>query len=145
MHGIGWLEVKMIDFRKMRKLINRLPMARFRVDQAKSRATRVTPVLTGMPRGSGGGSQTEEGAILIMIASEKYESMKAELKKMQDTLSPIIEGISDPLQKNVLRMRYMECRSVREIAYFLNYSEQHIFRILQRVERKLEESAGNES
>ncbi len=135
----------MIDFRKMRKLINRLPMARFRVDQAKSRATRVTPVLTGMPRGSGGSSQVEEGAILIMIASEKYESMKAELKEMQDTLSPIIEGISDPLQKNVLRMRYMECRSVREIAYFLNYSEQHIFRILQRVERKLEESAGNES
>ena len=135
----------MIDFRKMRKLINRLPMARFRVDQAKSRATRVTPVLTGMPRGSGGGSQTEEGAILIMIASEKYESMKAELKEMQDTLSPIIEGIEDPLQKNVLRMRYMECRSVREIAYFLNYSEQHIFRILQRVERKLEESADNES
>lgn len=135
----------MIDLRKMRKLINRLPMARFRVDQAKSRATRVTPVLTGMPRGSGGSSQVEEGAILIMIASEKYESMKAELKEMQDTLSPIIEGISDPLQKNILRMRYMECRSVREIAYFLNYSEQHIFRILQRVERKLEESAGNES
>lgn len=135
----------MIDFRKMRKLINRLPMARFRVDQAKSRATRVTPVLTGMPRGSGGSSQVEEGAILIMIASEKYESMKAELKEMQDTLSPIIEGISEPLQKNVMRMRYMECRSVREIAYFLNYSEQHVFKILQRTERKMIEESKQES
>ena len=128
----------MIDFRKMRKLINRLPMARFRVDQAKSRATRVTPVLTGMPRGSGGSSQTEEGAILIMIASEKYESMKAELKEMQDTLSPIIESIIDPVQKNMMRMRYMECRSVREIAYFLNYSEQYVFRILKKSEARLE-------
>ena len=128
----------MIDFRKMRKLINRLPMARFRVDQAKSRATRVTPVLTGMPRGSGGSSQTEEGAILIMIASEKYESMKAELKEMQDTLSPIIESIIDPVQKNMMRMRYMECRSVREIAYFLNYSEQYVFRILKKTEARLE-------
>ncbi len=134
-----------VDFRKMRKLINRLPMARFRVDQAKSRATRITPILTGMPHGSGGTSQTEEGAILIMIASEKYETMKAELAEMQETLSPIIEGIEDPLQKNVLRMRYMECRSVREIAYFLNYSEQHIFRILQRTEKKVEESTKEES
>ena len=32
-----------IDLAKMRQLINRLPLARFRVDQAKSRATRVTP------------------------------------------------------------------------------------------------------
>ena len=134
-----------VDFRKMRKLINRLPMARFRVDQAKSRATRITPILTGMPHGSGGTSQTEEGAILIMIASEKHETMKAELSEMQETLSPIIEGIEDPLQKNVLRMRYMECRSVREIAYFLNYSEQHIFRILQRTEKKVEESTKEES
>lgn len=134
-----------VDFRKMRKLINRLPMARFRIDQAKSRATRVTPVLTGMPRGSGGGSQTEEGAILIMIASEKYESMKAELKEMQNMLSPIIEGIEDPLQKNVMRMRYMESRSVREIAYFLNYSEQHVFKILQRTERKISENSKDDS
>ena len=138
MHVIGLREGKMIDFRKMRKLINRLPMARFRVDQAKSRATRVTPVLTGMPRGSGGSSQTEEGAILIMIASEKYESMKAELKEMQDVLSPIIESIIDPVQKNMMRMRYMECRSVREIAYFLNYSEQYVFRILKKTEARLE-------
>lgn len=134
-----------IDLAKMRKLINRLPLARFRVDQAKSRATRITPVLTGMPHGSGGGSQVEEGVILIMIASEKYESMKTVLKEMQDALSPIIEGISDPLQKNALRMRYIECRSVREIAYYLNYSEQHIFRILQRAERKISESAYDES
>ena len=134
-----------IDLRKMRKLINRIPMARFRLDRAKSRATRITPILTGMPHGSGGTSQTEDGAILIMIASEKYESMKAELKELQDTLSPIIEGLQDALAKNAMRMRYMECRSVREIAYFLNYSEQHVFRILQRTERKIEESAKEES
>lgn len=136
---------KNVDLKKMRKLINRLPMARFRVDQAKSRATRTTPVLTGMPRGSGGSSQTEDGAIMIIIASEKFEAMKEELKEMQDVLGPIIDQIADPLQKNAMRMRYMECRSVREIAYFLNYSEQHIFRILQRTERKIEKNAKDES
>ena len=128
-----------IDLAKMRKLINRLPLARFRVDQAKSRATRITPVLTGMPHGSGGESRVEEGAILLMIAQEKYEALKEELKQMQDALSPMIERINEPLQKNAMTMRYLESRSVREIAYCLNYSEQHIFRILQRAERNLKE------
>lgn len=128
-----------IDLAKMRKLINRLPLARFRVDQAKSRATRITPVLTGMPHGSGGGSRVEEGAILLMIAQDKYESLKAELKQMQDALSPMIDRINEPLQKNAMTMRYLESRSVREIAYCLNYSEQHIFRILQKAERNLKE------
>lgn len=129
---------KEIDLAKMRKLINRLPAARFRVDKAMSKATKTTAILTGMPRGSGGGSQVEEGAMLLMLAREKYESMKAELREMQEALSPIIENMEDPLQRNAMRMRYMEGRSVREIAYCLNYSEQHIFRLLQRAENRLQ-------
>jgi RNA polymerase sigma factor (sigma-70 family) len=131
------------DFYKMRKLINRIPMARFRLDKAISRATKVTTVLTGMPRGSGGGSQTEEGALLVMLAREKYDTMQAELNELQARLSPYIKNMDDALQKNVLRMRYIECRSVREIAYCLNYSEQHIFRILQKAETKVEKESVN--
>jgi len=129
------------DFKKMRKLIDRIPMARFRVDKAISRATKITSVLTGMPHGGGGRSQTEDGALLVMLAREKYESMKAELKEYQEKLMGIIEGAEDPLSKNALTMRYLECRSVREIAYSLNYSEQHIFRILQRAEAKIEKES----
>lgn len=128
---------KEIELAKMRKLINRLPAARFRLDKAMSRATKTTTILTGMPRGSGGNSQVEEGALLIMLAREKYESMKEELSEMQAEISPLIEGLANPLQRAAMRMRYMEGRSVREIAYGLNYSEQHIFRILQRAEREL--------
>ena len=125
----------MINFHRMRFLINRLPAARFRVDKAYARATKTTTILTGMPRGSGTGSQVEDGALLIEYAREALESITTELEAMRAELRPMVEALESPLQKSAMRMRYIEGRSVREIAYSLNYSEQHIFRILTIAER----------
>ena len=55
----------MIDLRKMRHLINRLPMARYRVDVAMSKATKVTATLSGMPHGSGTSSPDEQPSACI--------------------------------------------------------------------------------
>ena len=65
----------MINFCRMRFLINRLPAARFRVDKAFARATKTTTILTGMPRGSSTGNQVEDGAILIEYARQALDSI----------------------------------------------------------------------
>lgn len=127
----------MLDLRRMRFLINRLPAARFRVDKAMARATKTTTVLTGMPRGSGTGDQTADGAIMLQLARDALDRIETELAEMRAILGPIIEQIENPLQKSAMRLRYMDGMSVREIAYSLNYSEQHIFRILQRAEQNI--------
>ena len=127
----------MLDLRRMRFLINRLPSARFRVDKAMARATKTTTILTGMPRGSGTGDQTADGAILLQLARESLERIENELSEMRAVLGPMIEDIENPLQKSAMRCRYMDGKSVREIAYNLNYSEPHIFRILQRAEQEI--------
>ena len=127
----------MLDLRRMRFLINRLPAARFRVDKAMARATKTTTVLTGMPRGSGTGDQTADGAILLQLAREALDRIETELSEMRAELGPMIEQIDEPLQKSVMRLRYMDGMRVREIAYSLNYSEPHIFRILQRAEQNI--------
>lgn len=127
----------MLDLRRMRFLINRLPAARFRVDKAMARATKTTTVLTGMPRGSGTGDQTADGAIMLQLARDALDRIETELAEMRAILGPMIEQIENPLQKSAMRLRYMDGMSVREIAYSLNYSEQHIFRILQRAEENI--------
>ena len=127
----------MLDLRRMRFLINRLPAARFRVDKAMARATKTTTILTGMPRGSGTGDQTADGAIMLQLAREALDRIETELAEMRAILGPMIEQIENPLQKSAMRLRYMDGMSVREIAYSLNYSEQHIFRILQRAEQNI--------
>lgn len=128
----------MINFQRMRFLINRLPAAQFRLDKAKARATKTTTILTGMPRGSSTGSQVEDGVMLIDLARQALDSITTELEAMRTELKPMIEALESPLQKRSMLMRYIEGHSVREIAYSLNYSEQHIFRILTIAERNIQ-------
>ncbi len=135
----------MVDLRRMRFLINRLPAARFRVDKAMANATRVTSVLTGMPRGSASDDRMAENVILLDLAKQARDQIVTELEDMRKQLGPMIEALDVPLQKSAMRMRYIEGHSVREIAYSLNYSEQHIFRILTIAERKIQKNESYES
>lgn len=112
-------------------------MARLRVDMAMSKATRCTASLTGMPRGGGNGSQVEDGAMLLDAAREAYKAICDELDASRKELEPMLETLTDPLEKTSMHMRYIDGYSVREIAYRINYSEQHIFRVLSRAEEKI--------
>ena len=127
----------MINLRRMRFLMNRLPMARFKVERAMSKAAKCTANLTGMPRSGGTGNQVEDGAELLDTAKAAYKAIQDELKAMREELAPIIAGLDKPLERTVMHMRYIEGRSVREIAYGIAYSEPHIFEVLRHVERKL--------
>lgn len=128
-----------MDLRRMRFLINRLPMARFRVEKAMSKATRCTASLTGMPRGSGGTSQVESGVLMLERAREAYNALQTELAAMREELAPYISKLEKPLERTAMHLRYMEGRSVREIAYQLVYAESHIFEVLRHVEQKISE------
>lgn len=116
---------------------NRLPMARFKVERAMSKATKCTATLTGMPRGGGTGNQVETGAELLDTAKAAYKAIQDELEVMREELAPVIAGLEKPLERTVMHMRYIEGRSVREIAFGIAYSEPHVFEVLRHVERKL--------
>ena len=73
----------MVDLRRMRFLINRLPAARFRVDKAMANATRVTSVLTGMPRGSASDDRMAENVILLDLAKQARDQIVTELEDMR--------------------------------------------------------------
>ena len=130
-------EKNVIDFRRMRFLTNRLPMARFRLTVAKSRATRTTPVLSDMPHGTDVSSPVERGYLIIEAAQEAVYTIETELQYMREILADHMDALTDPLEITAMQMRYMEGRSVREIAYSLNYSEPHIFKVLSRAEKKI--------
>ncbi len=131
---------KGFDFRRMRFLINRLPMAQFRVMKAKSQAVRITPVLTGMPHAGGVSSPVENGYLLMEAAKDALDNIERELTALRQELAPHIETLTDPLEEQAMRMRYMEGRSVREIAYSLNYSERRIFQVISIAERRVGQS-----
>ena len=127
----------MVNLRRMRFLMNRLPMARFKVEKAMAKATKCTATLTGMPRSGGAGNQVETGMELLDIAKAAYNAIQDELAAMREELAPLIAQLDRPLERTVMHMRYIEGRSVREIAYGIAYSEPHVFEVLRHVERKM--------
>ncbi len=128
-----------LNLRRMRILINRYPRACFNVDRARSRAMKCTSQLTGMPGGRSGGSTVAEGVETIMQAEEARDMIAAELAAMRAQLSPLVDALEDPLERTVMRMRYMDGVSAREIAYRLSYVERWIFRVLQKAEAAIQE------
>lgn len=126
-----------IDFKRLRSLINRLPAAKFRVMQATSAATRRTSVLSFAPRGSGAGSPVENGVLRIEYAKEALAEIESEIFALRELLKPEIDQLETPLARMAMTMRYIEGYSVRDIAYRLNYSEPHVFRIIARSEKKI--------
>lgn len=126
-----------MNLRRMRILINRYPRACFNVDRAESRAQRCTAQLTGMP-GGGMGSTIADGVETIMQAEAARDAIAQELDRMRAELAPMLDALEDPLEKAVMRMRYMDGCSAREIAYKLSYVERWIFAVLKRAESKIE-------
>lgn len=127
-----------MDLRRMRFLMNRLPMARFRVEKAMAKATKCTAVLTGMPRGGGTGDSAMDSSMeLLEKARGAYAALIAELDQHRQELAPMIDLLDKPLERTVMQLRYIEGMSGREIAYQLVYSEQHIFRELAAAEKKI--------
>ncbi|MCI6041012.1 MAG: DUF1492 domain-containing protein [Clostridiales bacterium] len=127
-----------MDLHRMRTLINRYPCACFAVERAMSRATRCTPMLTGMPRGGAKQPVVEAGVELLELAKNKRDEIASELADMRSELAPMIDALDTPLAREAMRMRYLEGMSAREIACRLNYSEVWIFKVLRRAETAVE-------
>jgi DNA-directed RNA polymerase specialized sigma subunit len=128
-----------VNLYRMRKLINRLPMAEFRIEQLMSRATKMTATLSNEPRGTVQSDPVADGVVLLEAAKESYHKIETELNGMRKELRPAVDRLEDPLTRTCMKMRYFDGVSAREIAYRLNYSERRIFQILKEAEVKVNE------
>lgn len=127
----------MIDFVQFRKAIDRKNAAAFTLEKVKSRAERITASISGMPRGSSTGKQVEDGAIQIMEAEEALEERKKELAEYQTALAIQIHRVTDERQVQFLEWRYIEERSVPNIAIKASYSESTVYEELKKAESAL--------
>lgn len=135
----------MIDLQRMRFLMNRLPMAHFRVEKAMAKATKCTAVLSGMPRGRGAGNQIEAGAELLEIARGDYNRITQELESMRQELAPMISLLDDPDERTAAFLRYIKGYAPPEIANGMCYCERHVFRILKKAEQHLQDVSACQS
>ena len=127
----------MVNFFKMRKLIRDTVKLQWRKERVTAKATKITTVLTGMPRGSGTSSQVEDGAIRISEVNEAYREVVTELKAMQEELDPLIDTLEKADDRAVMRLRYIKGYSPEDIAEAIHRTDRSIYYYLSRAEDEL--------
>lgn len=127
----------MVNLSRMRVLIGYERRLRFRYQKKLATATKVTTVLTGMPRATGNHSQVEDGAIELAEVEEAYREMLEELKAMKAELEEMLKTLDNPDDIGIMRLRYIEGMELRMIPEAVNLSERAMFYHLSGAERKL--------
>ena len=97
----------MIDFYRMRRLINMLPRIKWDIERKMANAERITSNITGMPRGENGNRQ-EDAYIILADVMDAYHETLEELEQMRTELKPYVDNLTNPHERAVMRMRYMD-------------------------------------
>ena len=127
----------MINLYRMRKLIRDTVKLQWRVEREQAKATKITTVLTGMPRASGNHSKVEDGAIRVADLTEAYEEVMKELSDMRAELEPLIASLDNADDRAVVRLRYIKGFSPEDIADAIHRTDRSIYYYLSRAEDEL--------
>lgn len=111
------------------KIVHQIEAKCARLEELRAMAERMTPILTGMPSGSGGSSKLEDAVIRIAdMEAEIAEEYNAATILLQD-ITAAIKAVEKPDQRTLLELRYLAYRSWPEIADALYLSERQAYRL----------------
>ena len=127
----------MVDLLRMRQLLKQTINIQWKLEQEQAAATKITSVLTGMPRSSGTHSQVEDGAIKIAALKEEYGSAIEELERMREELNELVNTLDDVNHRATIRMRYIRGYKMDSIADAIGVKRRTIYRYLTRAEDEL--------
>ena len=126
-----------INLFQMRRLIRETVKVQWRLEQERAKATKITTVLTGMPRASGNHSQVEDGAIRLADLQEAYAEVLSDLHDMRAVLDPLIDELENADDRAVMRLRYIKGFSPEDIAEAIHRSDRSIYYYLSRAENEI--------
>lgn len=127
----------MTNLFRMRQLIRHTVKVQWKLEREQARATKITTVLTGMPRGGSGQNQVEDGAIKIAELKEAYSEVLSELEAMKAELDPLIDFLDNVDDRAVMRLRYIKGYSPEDIAEAIHRTDRSVYYYLSRAEDQL--------
>lgn len=128
----------MVNLYRMRQLMNRKTVSiLWQIEQEQAKATKVTTVLTGMPRGGGQHDQVSSGAIKLAELKEVYSELITELETMRNELAPLIDTLDNIELRAAMRLRYLKGYKPEQIADAICLADRTIYRYLVKAENEL--------
>lgn len=135
----------MVDLRRMRTLMQRLPSILWEIEKKEANATRVTSAITGMPHSNSGRNQQEDATIMLVAVKDAYRETLEELEALRKELDPLLSELEDENERAIMRLRYMYGYTPETIAQVILYHPRTVYRQLKSAEAKLEKLSVNVS
>jgi hypothetical protein len=131
----------MIDFSEWRKMIDQERQLRMAYEKELSKATKITTSYSqsGKSQGFREGSKVEDGGIALSVIDDELEKVKAYLADQLELLNRAAGKMKNPVYKTALRLRYEKGIGPRKVAEKMNFSENHIFKLLYKAETMVNE------
>lgn len=126
-----------INLYRMRQLLRQTVKVQWRIEQEAAKATKITTVLTGMPRGGSQNNQVQDGAIRIAELRDAYREIMDEITSLQAALDPLISTLDNADDRAVMRLRYIKGFSPEDIAEAIHRTDRSVYYYLSRAEDQL--------
>lgn len=124
----------MIDFKAMREKIKQVHRLKRASQRKWEAATRMSPVISDMPKGGGNGKATENNIVEMVTVKEEYNAARAELDEMKRALRRKMKRLKKWQHIAVIRKRYLEEKSLAEVMSEIGYEESQTKRFLRTAE-----------
>lgn len=98
-------------------------------DALREMSVKITPNYSDMPKGCGGGSKVENAVLALVSVENRIDAAVGSLVKIRDEIMAAIDGVDDPVYRQLLRLRYINCQKWEEIAVSMNYYGRHLFKL----------------
>ena len=107
------------------------------VERLQSEATRITPLLSGMPGGAGDGQKLPKSVERIVQAKQELQEQIDRCTDVRGEITEVIKQITNYRDHEILRRRYILGQKWEEIAVEMNYTYQHICNLHKTIVCKL--------
>ena len=92
----------------------------------RAQASRCTSTLTGMPRGSGGGSRVEEIVARYVELEQEIDASVDRMMALRREVEQVIAAVPNPTHRTLLELRYLNGWTWEHIAEAMDYDPRHV-------------------
>lgn len=118
---VAWLKRYQDSLRIQREL-------ELEVERLQSEATRITPLLSGMPRGQGNGQQLPRAVEAITEAQSELQEQILRCEERRREVVAVIEAVPDARNREILHRRYVLGQKWKKISEAMGMDERWIRR-----------------
>ena len=127
---IAWL-------RRYREAVQREETLAQEIEALRTQAARVTQALTGMP-GGGDGQAIPRAVERILEAQEKLQDQADRTAESRAQVADAIDGVADPLRRDILTRRYILGQRWERIAADNNFTLRRVLQIHHKTVEAME-------